>query len=93
MFSTTFSTGTRLQNWYTSPTSRRRNTASSSSERAYTSAPFSSTWPEVGRSTPPMRCSRVDLPEPEEPTMATNSPSSTLKDTSSKARVTASPSP
>ena len=37
-------------------------------------SPFRSTVPDVGRSTPPMRCRSVDLPEPDEPTMATNSP-------------------
>ncbi len=38
-----------------------------------------STLPPVGRSSPPSICSRVDLPEPEVPTMATNSPFSTEK--------------
>ena len=43
---------------------------------------------------PPMRCRQGwTLPEPDDPTIATNSPSSTLKDTSSNARVAASPSP
>ncbi len=38
-------------------------------------------------------CRSVDLPEPDDPTMATNSPSSTENDTSSRARVAAAPSP
>src|SRR5258707_11333348 len=38
-------------------------------------------------------CSSVDLPEPEGPTMATNSPFSTLKLTSSMALICVSPFP
>src|SRR3954466_9100922 len=38
-------------------------------------------------------CSRVDLPEPEGPTMATNSPFSTLKLMSSRALICVSPFP
>jgi len=43
--------------------------------------PLMLTVPELGRSSVPIRLSRVDLPEPDGPTMATNSPSSTLRDT------------
>ena len=39
------------------------------------------TFPEVGLSTPPIKCNSVDLPEPDAPTIATNSPFSTKKDT------------
>ena len=45
------------------------------------------TLPEVGISSPPIMCSRVDFPEPDVPTTATNSPSSTDKVTPSRARV------
>ncbi len=38
------------------------------------STPFTSTWPLDGRSSPAMMPSKVDLPEPEGPMMATNSP-------------------
>ena len=36
--------------------------------------PSTTTWPEVGTSSPPIMFSSVDLPLPEVPTMATNSP-------------------
>ena len=35
------------------------------------------TVPEVGRSSPAARCSSVDLPEPDGPTMAASSPGMT----------------
>src|SRR4026209_2465221 len=57
------------------------------------SVPSTSTCPELGVSTPPRTRSRVDLPEPEGPTMATNSPFSTLKLTPSMALICVSPFP
>ena len=39
------------------------------------------TTPPVGRSSVPMMCSSVDLPDPEGPTIATSSPRCTEKDT------------
>jgi hypothetical protein len=39
------------------------------------------TTPLLGRSSVPMTCSSVDLPDPEGPTIATSSPRSTVKDT------------
>ena len=45
------------------------------------------TEPEVGMSRPPIILRSVDLPLPEVPTTATNSPSSTEKVTPSRARV------
>ena len=47
--------------------------------------------PEVGRSSPAMRLSRVDLPEPDEPSSARNSPAATERETSSTARTLLSP--
>src|SRR6185437_13145494 len=41
------------------------------------SRPSTSTWPLVGWSSPPRICSRVVLPEPEAPTIATRSPAAT----------------
>ena len=35
--------------------------------------------PSVGRSSVPIRCSSVDFPEPDGPTIATSSPAATLK--------------
>ena len=42
-------------------------------------------WPVLGRSKVPIKCSRVDLPDPEGPTMPTNSPSVTVNETSRRA--------
>ena len=52
-----------------------------------TAAPSSSTLPWVGWSRPDTARSSVDLPQPEPPTMATISPSSTSSDTPSSART------
>ena len=49
--------------------------------------------PAVGLSTPASRCSRVDLPEPDAPTTATNSPRVTVRSMPSRARTAASPLP
>ena len=43
--------------------------------------PRSRSLPLLGRSSVPIRCSRVDLPEPEGPTIAVSSPRSTLSET------------
>ena len=66
---------------------------SSSSRIAESSLPSTVTVPEVGRSRPPSMCSSVDLPEPEVPTTATNSPFSTARLTPSRARTSVSPEP
>ena len=57
------------------------------------SFPSTKTLPEVGRSRPPSICSRVDFPEPEVPTMATNSPCSIVRSTPSRALTAVSPVP
>ncbi len=57
------------------PTLWLRQEARSLSESWATSVPATTTLPEVGRSIPAMRFSRVVLPEPEGPMSATNSPS------------------
>ena len=72
---------------------RRRKIVNSSSFREKMSFPSTSTAPLVGRSSPPSMWSRVDLPEPEVPTMATNSPFSTLRSTPSRAFTWVSPLP
>src|SRR5215212_11726317 len=61
--------------------------------RAQMSVPSTNTWPELGVSTPPRMCNSVDLPDPEGPTMATNSPFSTPKLTLSRALICVSPFP
>ncbi len=60
---------------------------SSSSFFFASSSPRTTTLPEVGMSNPPIMFSRVDLPLPEVPTTATNSPCSTERLTPSRARV------
>src|SRR6266851_614067 len=64
----------RLGNWKTKPTWRERKVANSASERAQTSAPSSDSFPRVGLVKAPSMAIRVDLPEPDRPTIETNSP-------------------
>ena len=52
---------------------------------AATSVPARWYVPEDGRSRQPMTCMSVDLPEPDGPTMATNSPSRTWMSTPASA--------
>ena len=61
------------------PTRVARTAARSRSAMRATSNPVMRTTPEVGRSRVPMMWRSVDFPDPEGPTMATNSPASTLK--------------
>jgi hypothetical protein len=56
-----------------------RSPDSSRSDRAATSWPVTRTVPAVGRSKVPIRCSSVDLPDPDGPATATSSPSATAK--------------
>jgi hypothetical protein len=56
-----------------------------------TSAPSSTYVPLVGRSRQPMMFISVDLPEPDGPMMAMNSPSSTTIEMPSSARTSTSP--
>ena len=51
------------------------------------------TFPDVGLSTPPIKCNNVDFPLPDAPTIATNSPFSILNDTLSNAVTLFSPFP
>ena len=67
--------------------------ASAVSSKVVISVPSTYTCPSVGVSTPPRICSRVLLPEPDGPMMATNCPFGTVKDTSSSARTSVSPLP
>src|SRR5579859_76605 len=65
-----------------------RTRFSSPGEMLATSSPSSQISPEVGRSRQPIRFTRVDLPEPEGPMIAIHSPGSTLREKSSRARMT-----
>ena len=73
--------------WKIKPIFRRRKIVSCSSFITASSLSRTATLPDVGVSNPPIMCSSVDFPEPEVPTTATNSPSSTEKSTPSRARV------
>ena len=68
------SEGTRWKNWKTKPIFCPRSAASASSPSVVMSTPSITMEPVVGESSPASRPSRVDLPLPEGPTMATNSP-------------------
>src|SRR5215472_9308934 len=54
-------------------------------------APAAYTRPLLGRSRPPSSASSVDLPPPDGPVMATNSPGATSNDTCSSAATCTSP--
>ena len=69
------------------PMLRLRKMVSCSSLSFDNSFPFTLILPEVGVSNPPIMFSKVDLPLPEVPTMATNSPSSMDRVTPSNAFV------
>ena len=58
-----------------------------------TSRPSTTIWPDVGRSMVEMQLSSVDLPEPDVPMIAMNSPVRTSKLTPSSAFVMAVPMP
>ena len=57
----------RLKNWKTKPTWRRRSSAQAASPSGRPGARRGGPRPPSGRSSPPSRCSRVDLPQPEGP--------------------------
>src|SRR5262245_22726060 len=82
-FSSAVSDGTRWKDWKTKPTRSARSRARPSSSRAVKSAPARVTRPDVGESRPARSASSVDLPAPDAPTMATDSPALMSNDTSS----------
>ena len=73
-FSSTVMPSSRLKNWNTMPMWRRRMRASSSSVLPVTSSSASTIVPSSAWSRPATRLSSVDLPQPDGPMMATNSP-------------------
>jgi hypothetical protein len=89
--SITVSAGSRLKRWKTKPT-RRRWAASSRRESPPSSLPATVTVPSSGRSSAPIRCSSVDLPEPDGPDTATAAPGAISSDTPSSAAIACSPS-
>ena len=75
----------RLKSWNTKPRWERRNAARSRSRMSERAFPFRKTSPAVGRSRAARIFSKVVLPEPDSPMMATYSPGSTEKFTSARA--------
>ena len=69
----------RLKLWNTKPMRRLRIRASDGSSSPATSIPSSRYVPDVGRSRQPMMFIRVDLPDPDAPMIATNSPRSIVR--------------
>src|SRR3990172_5726905 len=63
------------------PIDSRRSTASESSPRPASARPATWMAPALGRSSPAMTMSRVDLPEPDGPTTPRRSPLRTLRST------------
>ena len=86
-FSTAVSSSIRWKAWKTNPTASRRNRARVFSLIRSRRRPASWTSPEVGRSRPPISCSRVDFPQPLGPITATVSPPATSTSTWSTART------
>ena len=86
-FSRTVMPSSRLKNWKTSPMWRRRSRARSSSLRPVTSSPATLISPSSAVSSPATRFSSVDLPQPEGPIRATNSPLATFRSTPRSART------
>jgi len=73
-FSTAVRIGRRLKNWKINPMRLRRMRESSSSEMPWSGQSSMKISPEVGWSRPPMRFSKVLLPEPLCPIIERNSP-------------------
>ncbi len=76
-FWNTLSTDTRLKLWKMNPIVCRRSVVSCRSDSCRVSLPSTSTVPDVGVSTQPIRLSSVVLPLPDGPAMAMKSPSTT----------------
>ncbi len=93
MFSHAVSVGSRLKDWNTNPICSRRTRVRSSSSSEPRSVPAILAVPEVGSSSPARQCRNVDLPEPDGPMIAVNSPRPKRADTPSSATTAASPSP
>src|SRR5690606_11573034 len=91
-FSSALSPGTRWKDWKTKPTCslRSRERPASESPRRFCSA--TRTSPSQSVSSPPRMWSSVDLPLPDAPTMATNSPAPASRSTPSST-FTRSPLP
>ena len=79
MLSSTVMSSSRLKNWKIMPTCRRRNRARPVSLSLSTRSSPTRTSPLVGRSSPAIRLSSVDLPLPDGPITASASPGATSR--------------
>ncbi len=93
MFSSAVRVGTRLNDWKTNPISSRRSRVSSLSPSRLSSVSPTKTEPLVALSSAAKQCISVDLPEPDGPITAVNSPVYSSTVTSSRAVTVASPVP
>ena len=93
MFSSAVRVGSRLKDWKTNPSRSRRRIVRSRSESEARSVLPMYTCPLVSVSRPAMQCSNVDLPDPDGPMIAVNSPAGSSSVTSSSAVTTVSPVP
>ena len=87
IFSKAVRVSSRLQSWNTKPSRSRRKREICLGLSRVTSRPSTQMLPLVGVSMVDTQLSSVDLPLPDAPIMPTNSPCSTVKLTSSMARV------
>ena len=93
MFSIAVRVGTRLKDWKTNPIRSRRSAVIFLSDRPASSTSPIDTDPDVTVSSPARQCMRVDLPEPDGPMMAVNSPRRRSTLSPSRARTAVSPEP
>ena len=93
MFSRAVRVGTRLKDWKTKPICSRRNRVSFLSDSPPSWVSPSQICPEVGVSSAAQQCISVDLPEPDGPITAVNSPVAMSSVTPSSARTSALPLP
>ena len=93
MLARALSVGTRLNDWNTMPIRSRRSTVRSWSSRVDSSWSPMKAEPEVSESRPAVQCSSVDLPDPDGPMMAVNSPVGNATVTPSRARTSVTPLP
>ncbi len=91
MFASAVVRGIRLKLWKMKPILRLRTRERSPSSSSRTSTPSSQYQPRLGTSRQPMMFISVDLPEPDAPMMATNSPRATVSETPRRACTSTSP--
>ena len=92
-FSRAVRAGMRLKSWNTNPKVRRRSAATPAGAIVDSHLPSTITSPLVGVVRPPAMVSRVDLPDPDAPMIATSSPACTSRSTPDSAVIAVSPLP